>query len=126
MNDARDGDQVALPQTMKRLAEQGTTFPNFFLTTPLCCPSRASIFTGLYPHNHGVYDNREGTNGGWAGFVMRGNRDRTTGAILQEAGYRTAAIGIYLNGDQLGNEVEPGWDIGPTDVRGSGGRGGTS
>jgi N-acetylglucosamine-6-sulfatase len=114
MNDARDGDQVALPQTMSRLASQGTTFPNFFFTTPLCCPSRASILTGLFPHNHGVYDNSEGANGGWEGFAMRGNRDRTTGVILQTAGYRTAALGIYLNGEQLGTTDEPGWDIGPS------------
>src|SRR5215218_593319 len=114
MNDARDGDQVALPQAMSRLAVQGTTFPNFFLTTPLCCPSRASILTGLYPHNHGVYDNSAGANGGWEGFAMRGNRDRTTGVILQSAGYRTAAFGIYLNGEQLGTAEEPGWDIGPS------------
>jgi N-acetylglucosamine-6-sulfatase len=114
MNDARDGDQVALPQAMSRLAGHGTTFPNFFLTTPLCCPSRASILTGLYPHNHGVYDNSEGANGGWEGFAMRGNRDRTTGVILQTAGYRTAALGVYLNGEQLGGTEEPGWDIGPS------------
>jgi N-acetylglucosamine-6-sulfatase len=113
MNDARDGDQVALPQAMSRLAARGTTFPNFFLTTPLCCPSRASILTGLFPHNHGVYDNSEGANGGWEGFAMRGNRGRTTGVILQAAGYRTAALGMYLNGEQLGTTEEPGWDIGP-------------
>jgi hypothetical protein len=116
MNDARDGDQVALPQTMNRLAVQGTTFANFFLTTPLCGPSRASILTGLYPHNHGVYDNREGAHGGWEGFAMRGNRDRTTGVSLQTAGYRTAALGVYLNGEQPGGGPEPGWDVAPRGI----------
>jgi N-acetylglucosamine-6-sulfatase len=128
LNDARDGDQVAMPQTMARLAGGGTTFPNCFLTTPLCCPSRASIFTGLYPHNHGVYDNRSGPNGGWEGFARRGNRDRTIGAILQEAGYFTAAVGGYLNGNAPGAGSEPGWDIGPSGGRrkrrGKGKRGG--
>src|SRR5688572_3360650 len=31
----------------------GTKFPNGIATTPLCCPARASIFTGQYIHNHG-------------------------------------------------------------------------
>src|SRR5215210_2857398 len=114
MNDARDGDQVALPQAMSRLAVHGTTFPNFFLTTPLCCTSRASILTGLYPLNQGVYDNSAGARGGWEGFAMRGNCDRTTGVMLKTAGYRTAALGVYLNGEQLGSAEEPGWGIGPS------------
>ncbi|MGH2618090.1 MAG: sulfatase, partial [Thermomicrobiales bacterium] len=45
MSDVRAGDEIALPQTMDLLAGNGTTFPNFFLTTTLCAPSRASIFT---------------------------------------------------------------------------------
>lgn len=108
-SDVRAGDEIALPQTLARIADNGTTFPNFFLTTSLCCPSRASIFTGLYSHNHGVHDNRVG----WEGFAKRGNRGRTTGVMLQAAGYRTAAIGAYLNGAQPGRGKEPGWDIGP-------------
>jgi arylsulfatase A-like enzyme len=113
MNDARNGDQAALPRTMDWLASQGTTYPNFFLTTPLCCPSRASILTGLYAHNHGVSDNRAG----WEAFAQRGNRDRTTGVLLRAAGYRTAALGTYLNGTQPGRGLEPGWDIGPIGTR---------
>jgi arylsulfatase A-like enzyme len=108
-SDVRAGDEIALPQTLARVAENGTTFPNFFLTTSLCCPSRASIFTGLYSHNHGVHDNRDG----WEGFAKRGNRSRTTGVLLQAAGYRTASVGVYLNGSQPGRGKEPGWDVGP-------------
>lgn len=113
LNDARDGDEIAMPQTMARLRDGGTTFPNFFLTTPLCCPSRATIFTGLYSHNTGVYENSDGPNGGWLGFARRGNRPRTTGILLQDAGYRTVAIGGYLNGKAPGRGPEPGWDVGP-------------
>lgn len=111
MNDARDGDQVALPQTMAHFAEQGAAFPNFFMTTPLCCPARATILTGLYPHHHGVYDNSDGQHGGWQGFARRGNRPRATGVLLQAAGYRTVALGTYLNGARPGKGPEPGWDL---------------
>jgi arylsulfatase A-like enzyme len=130
-SDVRAGDEIALPQTLQRIAGNGTTFPNFFLTTTLCCPSRASIFTGLYAHNHGVHDNHDG----WEGFAKRGNRERTTGVLLQAAGYQTAAIGVYLNGAQPGRGKEPGWDIGPVaggrkkkrkGGKGHGGHGGNS
>lgn len=111
LNDARDGDQVALPKTMAHFGANGTTFPNYFMTTPLCCPSRATMLTGLYPHNHGVYDNSDGKHGGWVGFVRRGNRSRSTGRLLQAAGYRTVALGTYLNGARPGKGPEPGWDL---------------
>jgi N-acetylglucosamine-6-sulfatase len=43
--------------TLDRLAREGVHFRNAFVTTALCSPSRASIFTGLYAHQHRVVDN---------------------------------------------------------------------
>ena len=47
------------------LADEGMKFNNAFTSSPICAPSRASVMTGLYPHNHGVIDNftdiKEGT-----------------------------------------------------------------
>ena len=46
-----------MPQTLQWFEAGGTKFSNAFATTPLCCPSRASIFSGRYTHNHGVPTN---------------------------------------------------------------------
>ena len=42
---------------MDRMARDGVYLANAFVTTSLCSPSRASILTGLYAHNHAVIDN---------------------------------------------------------------------
>ena len=43
-----------LPRTRALLGDKGTTFSNSFVNFPLCCPSRATMLTGQYMHNHGV------------------------------------------------------------------------
>ena len=39
-----------MPQTRALLAEQGTTLADFFVTTPVCCPSRATVWSGRHAH----------------------------------------------------------------------------
>jgi arylsulfatase A-like enzyme len=99
-----------MPATRAELADRGIEFTRAFLTTPLCCPSRASILTGSYAHRTGVYRN-DGTNGGADDF-----EDASCLATwLQDAGYRTSLLGKYLNGypqlwpDNMTPYVPPGW-----------------
>ncbi|HZE18460.1 MAG TPA: sulfatase-like hydrolase/transferase, partial [Mycobacterium sp.] len=73
-------------QAMQR---HGLTFGNYFVSDSLCCPSRASIFSGNFPHDTGVYTN-VGSNGGFDVFHLRGEERHTFAVALQRAGYRTA------------------------------------
>ena len=88
-DDQRDGEPSmrVMPQTTHLFGEQGTEFSNAYATTPLCCPSRASIFTGQYAHNHRVVNNQRDLS----------HHERTWQRHLDEAGYETALYGKYLN-----------------------------
>lgn len=102
-----------MPKLKSLIADQGTTFSQFFVTDSLCCPSRASILRGQYVHNHGVLSNG-GDNGGFEQFHKSGDEDSTIGTWLKGAGYRTALMGKYLNGYPSTvverAYVPPGWD----------------
>lgn len=80
--------EAAMPALRRYFAEDGTRFRNAYVTTPLCCPSRASIFTGQYAHNHGVLTNDD---------VQNLRHETTFQAKLQAAGYKTAYVGKFLN-----------------------------
>ena len=90
---------------IRALAAHGVTFENAFVTNALCCPSRSTILTGLYSHNHHVMDNSP-PNGGAKAF--RPLEPKALPVWLDDAGYHTALLGKYLAGD--GSWVPPGWD----------------
>lgn len=87
-DDQRVDEMKALPHTRRWLGHRAVSFPNGFATTPLCCPSRTSIFTGRYAHNHGVETNTR------ARTIDQGT---TLQRFLSKAGYTTALFGKYLN-----------------------------
>src|SRR5215207_413019 len=100
-----------MPQIRSRLIEEGLSFENAFVSHPICCPSRATILTGLYDHNHGVKGNAP-PEGGFQTFVSEGHEENSIAVGLQEAGYQTAFFGKYLNGYPAGDptHVPPGWN----------------
>jgi arylsulfatase A-like enzyme len=104
--------QPIMPGLHSELGGSGIEFVNAFISTPLCCPSRASIYRGQYAHNTGVHSNA-GANGGADDFVPL--EGETVATLLQAAGYRTGFLGKYLNGYGAlwsGDvpHVPPGWD----------------
>ncbi|MER7000902.1 sulfatase [Streptomyces sp. NPDC000410] len=78
----------ALSKTVGWLADQGVRFTNGHVTTPLCSPSRASVFSGRHAHNHGVRNNK-------ASYSL--DQSTTVQRYLKQAGYRTSLFGKYLN-----------------------------
>lgn len=110
-DDLSDAELMELPRVRALLAEQGTTFTNFFASVPLCCPSRASILRGQYAHNHTIFGNSR-PDGGFVGFHDKGLEQSTIATWLHDGGYRTALFGKYLNQypEEAGAEyVPPGW-----------------
>lgn len=107
-DDLAEDDLKRLPGIGRIMGDAGTTFENAYVTYPLCCPSRASILRGQYPHNHRILGNISPLGG--ADKFRDLGRDRSTVATwLDGAGYRTAYIGKYLNGyDEM--YEPPGWD----------------
>jgi N-acetylglucosamine-6-sulfatase len=96
-----------MPNTKRLLSRRGTRFTDYIASTAQCCPSRASLLTGQYAHNHGVTSN----NVGYPGLV---DEDNVLPVWLQRAGYWTIHVGKFLNGYERSVEpdsvVPPGWD----------------
>jgi len=52
------GNSVVKTPNLDKLAEEGVIFQNAYSNNPVCLPSRVSLFTGLYPHQHRALTNR--------------------------------------------------------------------
>jgi N-acetylglucosamine-6-sulfatase len=110
-DDQDAASSVYMPELQKHLACEGVTFENAFVTTSLCCPSRASILRGQYAHNHQVLSNK-GQNGGFSQVYKLGLEQSTLATWLHDAGYTTMFAGKYFNGysNKLPDYIPPGWD----------------
>lgn len=108
------GGLTPMKKTQELIGQQGITFDNMFVSSPLCCPSRSSIMTGQYVHNHGAKNNSLSggcSSSGW----QQGPEKRSVSTYVKEQGYKTFFGGKYLN--QYGKteaggpqHVPPGWD----------------
>lgn len=100
---------TSMPYTRRLIMRTGVAFTRYYASYPLCCPSRASLLTGRYAHNHKVRGNNP-PGGGWPPF----DRHHNLAVWLQRAGYRTVHIGKIMNfyGEPPHadpQEVPPGW-----------------
>lgn len=94
-DDQRWDTLASMPAVQSELVAHGIRFTNAYVTTPLCCPSRATILTGQYAHTTGVLTN------GWPlqhGGMALFDDSSTVATWLADVGYRTGIFGKYLNG----------------------------
>lgn len=77
------GDTSVRTPSLDALASQGVRLTNAYAASPVCAPSRQSLFTGLWPNEHGQ----------WANHVVFDERVPTMAPVFKAAGYHTACIG---------------------------------
>ena len=99
-----------MPIVQSQIGAQGTSFNEAYISFPLCCPSRATMLSGQYMHNHGVRGNIP-PNGSW--FRFRSHESDDLPVWLQDDGYYNVHIGKYMNGYSVVDNSLPvpqGWD----------------
>jgi N-acetylglucosamine-6-sulfatase len=109
-DDMTSSELAGMPNVQSLIASQGTTFNRFYISFPLCCPSRATMLSGQYMHNHGVHGNFP-PNGGWT--VYRPHESNDLPVWLHDDGYYNVHIGKYMNFYATSNPELPvpqGWD----------------
>ncbi|MFO7611612.1 MAG: sulfatase-like hydrolase/transferase, partial [Clostridia bacterium] len=85
------GNRDIRTPNLDSLASEGVVLDNMYCQNPLCVPSRASLITGRYSRNTGIYDNMH---------IMEANTTTLPG-VLSANGYRTCLIGkSHFNGEQ--------------------------
>ena len=86
-----EGHPQAKTPNILRLAQSGVTFTQAHCNIPICGPSRASLFTGIYPHNSGCFGFTK-----WDGYEVLKN-SRTMMDHFRENGYQTLGTGKLMH-----------------------------
>lgn len=95
------GNDIIQTPNIDALAADGVIFDKTFVTTSICCTSRASIFTGQYARRHGIND--------FSTDFSAGQLAQTYPMLLKKVGYRVGFIGKYGVGRRLPKEAYDFW-----------------
>ncbi len=97
-----NGNAVIKTPNLDRLAAGGANFTHAFVQAPVCVPSRASFFTGRYPHSHRNRGN----------YTPLPRSEVLMQAWLRQAGYTTAAVGkLHLHPPTVLEAKRSGFDV---------------
>ena len=77
------GERGVSTPNIDGIASWGTAFNRCYVSNPICSPNRLSIFTGMYPHNHGL----------WTNGLLLDHEEHTLPGYLAENGFHTANFG---------------------------------
>src|SRR5690625_2826575 len=95
-----NGNTEVKTPNLDRLAEEGMVFDNFFCTSPVCSPSRASLLTGQIPSQHGIHDWLRHTNDRESTLeYLQGQIGYTD--VLAENGYTCGVSGKWHMGNSM-------------------------
>ncbi len=85
------GNKHIITPNIDRMAKEGVMFENYFCTSPVCSPARASVVTGTMPSCHGVHD-----------WIAKGNMDTDKYPNMKNhSRYKNSDVGIdYLSGQK--------------------------
>ncbi len=110
-DDQTAGELAVMPNTQALIGSQGATFRRAYASYPLCCPSRATLLSGQYMHNHGIRGNLP-PFGGWENF--KPHEPDALPVWTKDSGYYNIQIGKYMNGyGPTASDPAPvpdGWD----------------
>jgi arylsulfatase A-like enzyme len=113
---ARGRKARTMPRTLDQIGRQGISFNRYYVTYPLCCPSRATLLSGRYAHGHRVLSNEAPRGGYDNGFRPNPIYRQNLAPWLQDLGYRTVHIGKFMNNyggkdEPAETDVPPGWSV---------------
>ena len=110
-----NGSPICRTPTLDRLAQEGINFTEAYTPAGICSPARASMVTGRYPHNHGIYNNCS------QGETLQEElpaEEITYSELLNEAGYRLGHVGKWHIGRNGGPKTRGFHDVGAQDIAG--------
>jgi N-acetylglucosamine-6-sulfatase len=119
-DDLNADEMQFMPMLKSLIADRGIIFSHYFVPESLCCPSRATLLRGQYPHNTQIVSN-DPPLGGFQKFYDLGEDKSDIPVWLQSAGYRTMLAGKYLNGYPPKGQnlyIPPGWTEWYSSVKG--------